>query len=93
MSVPSTNQESRYSPLRGASRRDDALLVIARTGAAKNESFDAAVAHTKLYREAGADLLMLMPATDEQWAEAPRRIGGGGEAWTGTSSARWEGAA
>ena len=91
MSVPSTNQESRYSPLRGASRRDDALLVIARTGAVKNESFDAAVAHTKLYREAGADLLMLMPATDEQWAEAPRRIGG--EAWTGTSSTRWEGAA
>ena len=78
MSVPSTNQESqesRYSPLRGASRRDDALLVIPRTGAAKNESFDAAVARANLYREAGADLLMLMPAADKQWGEAPRRAG------------------
>ena len=57
-------------------RRDDALLIIARTGAVKNESFDAAVARANLYREAGADLLMLMPASDEQCAEAPRRING-----------------
>ena len=57
-------------------RTDDDLLVIARTGAVKNESFEAAVARANLYREAGADLLMLMPATAEQWARAPRRIGG-----------------
>ena len=57
-------------------RTDDDLLVIARTGAVKNESFDAAVARANLYREAGADLLMLMPATPEQWAQAPRRIDG-----------------
>ena len=55
-------------------RRDDDFLVIARTGAVKNESFDAAVARGNLYRESGADLVMLMPATDEQWRDAPKRI-------------------
>lgn len=55
-------------------RRDEGFLVIARTGAVKNESFDDAVRRANLYREAGADMLMLMPATNEQWAAAPRRI-------------------
>ena len=55
-------------------RRDDDFLVIARTGAVKNESFDAAVARGNLYREAGADLVMLMPATDAQWRDAPKCI-------------------
>ena len=55
-------------------RRDDNFLVIARTGAVKNESFDAAVARGNLYSEAGADLVMLMPATDAQWSDAPKRI-------------------
>lgn len=55
-------------------RRDADFLIIARTGAVRNESFDAAVARANLYREAGADLLMLMPATPEQWAAAPKRI-------------------
>lgn len=57
-------------------RNDDDFLVIARTGAVKNESFDDAVQRANLYREAGADMLMLMPTTDEQWAQAPLRIKG-----------------
>ena len=55
-------------------RRDGDFLIIARTGAVKNESFDDAVARGNLYREAGADLVMLMPATDAQWSDAPKRI-------------------
>ena len=39
-------------------RTDANFLIIARTGAVKNESFDAAVDRANLYREAGADLLM-----------------------------------
>ena len=57
-------------------RTDADFLIIARTGAVKNESFNAAVDRANLYQEAGADLLMLMPATDEQCVEAPRRIDG-----------------
>lgn len=57
-------------------RRDEDFLVIARTGAVRNESFDAAVARANLYREAGADILMLMPTTDDQWRDAPKRIAG-----------------
>ena len=57
-----------------AARQDDDFLIIARTGAVRNESFDAAVGRANLYREAGADLVMLMPASAEQWAAAPKRI-------------------
>ena len=55
-------------------RHDPDFLIIARTGAVKNESFEEAVRRGNLYREAGADLVMLMPSTDEQWATAPKRI-------------------
>ena len=55
-------------------RQSADFLVIARTGAVKCESFDAAVERGNLYREAGADLVMLMPTTEEQWSQAPRRI-------------------
>ena len=55
-------------------RLDSDFLIIARTGAVRNESFDDAVRRGNLYREAGADIVMLMPSTDEQWASAPKRI-------------------
>ena len=57
-------------------RNDSDFLVIARTGAVRNESFDDAVRRANLYREAGADMLMLMPATEAQWTQAPKRIEG-----------------
>ncbi len=57
-------------------RTDPDFLIIARTGAVRNESFDAAVKRANLYREAGADLSMLMPGSEAEWAGAPKRIGG-----------------
>ncbi|WP_027940554.1 isocitrate lyase/phosphoenolpyruvate mutase family protein [Amycolatopsis taiwanensis] len=51
-------------------RRDPDLLVIARTGAVQNESFDAAIERLEAYFEAGADIAMLLAADDEQLAAA-----------------------
>lgn len=53
-----------------AARRSDDFLIIARTGAVKNESFEAALARLKAYRKAGADVLMLMPEDEEQLRRA-----------------------
>jgi methylisocitrate lyase len=51
-------------------RRDPEFLIIARTGAVKNESFAAAIARLRAYRSAGADVLMLQAHNDEQLREA-----------------------
>lgn len=59
-----------------AARRDPDLLVIARTGAVRNESFDAAVERCEAYFGAGADAVMLLPENAEQRAAAPRRLSG-----------------
>jgi methylisocitrate lyase len=50
-------------------RQNPEFLIIARTGAVKNESLDAALARLQAYRAAGADVLMAMPETDEQFDE------------------------
>ncbi len=50
-------------------RQNPEFLIIARTGAVKNESFEAALARLKAYREAGADILMAMPESDAQYRE------------------------
>ena len=55
-------------------RRDADFVIVARTGAVRNESFDAAVERCRAYGEAGADLAMLMPSSEEEWADASRRI-------------------
>ena len=57
-------------------KQSDDFLIIARTGAVRNESWDAAVRRSNLYREAGADMLMLMPTTEEQWVSAAKEIDG-----------------
>lgn len=57
-------------------RQSEDFLIIARTGAVRNESWEAAVRRANLYKEAGADLLMLMPSTEEQWTSAAREING-----------------
>ena len=57
-------------------RRDDDFLIIARTGAVRNESFERALERAAAYREAGADVLMLFPTSPEQIAEAGRVLGG-----------------
>lgn len=59
-----------------AARSDPDFLIIARTGAVRNESFEQAIERSLAYREAGADILMLFPADEDQIAEAGRRLGG-----------------
>ena len=56
-------------------RSDPDFLVIARTGAVRHEGFEAALGRLERYREAGADLLLLFPSTEEEWAAAPQRLG------------------
>lgn len=58
-----------------AARRDDDFLIIARTGAVRNESFERALERAAAYRDAGADVLMLFPTSGEQIAEAGRVLG------------------
>ena len=57
-----------------AARSDPDLLIIARTGAVRNESFAAAVERGRAYRAAGADLVMLFPSSEDEWRRAPSRI-------------------
>ncbi len=57
-------------------RRDDDLIIIARTGAVRNESFERALERCAAYREAGADVLMLFSSDPAQIAEAGRVLGG-----------------
>ena len=55
-------------------RRDPDFLVVARTGAVRNESFEAALERCAAYGEAGADLAMLMPSSEDEWAAAAERV-------------------
>jgi methylisocitrate lyase len=59
-----------------AARQDPDFLVIARTGAVRNEDFDAAIERCKAYFDAGADLVMLFPQTDDQWGAAAGQLPG-----------------
>jgi 2-methylisocitrate lyase-like PEP mutase family enzyme len=56
-------------------RRDDALVVIARTDAIAVEGFDAAIDRARHYAEAGADVLFVEAPTDlEQLRAIPRLL-------------------
>jgi methylisocitrate lyase len=57
-----------------AARVDPNFLIIARTGAVKNESFELAITRANAYREAGADIIMLMPGKEDEWKLAPTLI-------------------
>jgi methylisocitrate lyase len=59
-----------------AARRDDDFIIIARTGAVRNESFERALERCAAYREAGADVLMLFTSDPEQIAQAGRVLSG-----------------
>ena len=50
-------------------RRNDETTIIARTGAVRNESFAAACERANAYIAAGADMILIMPETDEQWQQ------------------------
>ena len=56
-------------------RRDEDFIIIARTGAVRNESFERALERCAAYREAGADVLMLFTSDESQIAEAGRVLG------------------
>ncbi len=58
-----------------AARDDPDFLIIARTGAVQNESYEAAIERGRAYRTAGADLVMLRPEREDQWRAAPAAIG------------------
>ena len=58
-----------------AARSDPDFLIIARTGAVRNESFASAVERGRAYHAAGADLVMLFPSSDEEWLRASQEIG------------------
>lgn len=57
-----------------AARRDPDFLIIARTGAVRNESYAAAVVRANAYRAAGADMILLLPGNDDEWRRAPADI-------------------
>lgn len=57
-----------------AQRRDPDFTLIARTGAVRHESFEAALERCEAYVAAGADAVMLFPGTEDEWVEAPRRV-------------------
>ena len=57
-------------------RRDEDFIIIARTGAVRNESFERALERCAAYREAGADVLMLFTSDEAQIAESGRVLGG-----------------
>lgn len=57
-------------------RTDPDFIIIARTGAVRNESFERALERSAAYREAGADVLMLFPTEPEQIAAAGEALGG-----------------
>ncbi len=49
------------------SRREAGTQIIARTGAVKNESLDGALERCVRYETAGADMILIMADTDEEW--------------------------
>ena len=57
-----------------AARRDPDFLIIARTGGIRHEGLDAGLARADAYRAAGADVLLLFPADEQQYAELPGRF-------------------
>ena len=59
-----------------AARRQDDFLIIARTGAVKNESFESALTRLRAYQRAGADVLMMMPENGEQIVQARAQLDG-----------------
>lgn len=51
-------------------RRSHSTSIIARTGAVANESMSAACERAQAYVAAGADMILMMPRSAQEWAEA-----------------------
>ena len=55
-------------------RSDPDLVLIARTGAIRNESIEAAVGRSSRYVDAGADMILLLPTSVEEWQRLPELV-------------------
>ena len=52
-------------------RESPDFTIVGRTNAVRNESFASALERAHAYAEAGADLVMLLPETEREFADAP----------------------
>jgi methylisocitrate lyase len=57
-----------------AARDDPDFIIIARTGGVKEGGFDHAIERAKAYRDAGADMIMMFPTTEDDWEKAPELL-------------------
>jgi 2-methylisocitrate lyase-like PEP mutase family enzyme len=55
-------------------RRDPNFVIAARTDAMRTDGFAEGVRRANLYAEAGADMIMIFPNTEEEARQAPREI-------------------
>jgi methylisocitrate lyase len=56
------------------SRRDSAFVIAARTDAMRTDGFAEGIRRANLYAEAGADMIMIFPNTEEEARQAPREV-------------------
>jgi 2-methylisocitrate lyase-like PEP mutase family enzyme len=59
-----------------AARTDPNFVIMARTDAMKTDGFAEGVERANLYLEAGAEMVMIFPNTEEEARQAPREIKG-----------------
>jgi 2-methylisocitrate lyase-like PEP mutase family enzyme len=59
-----------------AARQDPDFIIIGRTNACRTDGIDEALARAEAYQRAGADLLLILPRTPEQYEEIARRFDG-----------------
>ena len=57
-----------------AARADKDFLIIARTNTVKQVSLEEGIRRGNAYAEAGADLIMIFPRTEEEYRRLPREI-------------------
>src|ERR1700716_3843687 len=56
------------------SRRDSAFVIAARTDAMRTDGFAEGIRRANLYAEAGADMIMIFPNTEDEARQAPREV-------------------
>ena len=59
-----------------SARKDPDFIIIARTNACRTDSVDAALTRAEAYRDAGADMLLLLPKSPEEAQKIGERIDG-----------------
>jgi methylisocitrate lyase len=59
-----------------AARQDPDFVIIGRTNACRTDDIDTALARAEAYKRAGADMLLILPSTPEQYEAIARRFDG-----------------